>query len=70
LAGSLAVPILDFLSSIGAVHLGAWLGTCISLARRAFVGAPGMAYAIPGLTWALVHEEAVRLFLVARPTPS
>lgn len=47
----IAIPIIDFLSEVGVVALGPWLGTAISLARRALVAAPGMAYAVPGLAW-------------------
>jgi len=50
-ASTLAMPLLDFLSSVGAVHLGERMAVVLSLARRALVGAPGMAYAIPGLAW-------------------
>jgi hypothetical protein len=53
----IAVPVLDFLAGIGAVHLGACLGTATSLARRALVAAPGMAYALPGLVWLAVAQS-------------
>jgi hypothetical protein len=46
-----AIPIIDFLAQIDAVHLGAASGTLVSLARRTLVGAPGMAYAVPGIAW-------------------
>jgi hypothetical protein len=52
---TIALPILAFLSPLGAVHLGAWLETLVSLASRALVAAPGMAYAVPGIAWLAVH---------------
>ena len=50
-SATLALPVLDFLSQIGAVSPGRWLGPLVSLGSRTVVGAPGMAYAIPGLAW-------------------
>ena len=55
----IAVPILAFLSSIGAVHPGMPLEALLSLASRALVAAPGMAFAVPGLTW-LALSPALR----------
>jgi len=46
-----AVPIFDFLVQVDVVHLGAGSATLVSLARRILVGAPGMAYAVPGIVW-------------------
>jgi hypothetical protein len=46
-----AIPIVDFLAQAGVAHLGASLSTLIALARRALLGAPGMAYAVPGIAW-------------------
>jgi hypothetical protein len=54
-ATAIALPILAFLSPIGVVHLGPWLQTLLSLASRALVAAPGMAFAIPGLAWLAVR---------------
>jgi hypothetical protein len=53
-AAAIAIPILAFLSPLGVVHLGPWLQTLLSLASRALVAAPGMAFAIPGLAWVAV----------------
>jgi hypothetical protein len=53
---AMVLPVLAFLSPIGAVHLGAWLDTLVSLASRALVAAPGMAYAVPGLAWLAVNR--------------
>lgn len=50
-AAVIAVPVFDFLSDAGVIPLGAWVGGALSLARRALVAPPGMAYAIPGLAW-------------------
>jgi len=55
-AMTVSVPVVDFLVPIGAVHLWGWLGTAVRLAARALVAAPGMAYALPGLTWLAVAE--------------
>jgi hypothetical protein len=54
-----AVPILAFLSSVGAVDPGTALGALLSLASRALVAAPGMAFAVPGLSW-LALSPALR----------
>jgi hypothetical protein len=47
----IVLPILDFLSPLGAVHLGACSAALVSLGSRTLVGAPSMAYAVPGLAW-------------------
>jgi hypothetical protein len=58
----IALPILEFLMQASAIHLWGWLDTLITVARRALVGAPGMAYAIPGLAWvAATHWESLAL---------
>jgi hypothetical protein len=58
---AIALPILAFLSPLGAVHLGASLEALVSLASRALVAAPGMAYAVPGLAWLAVNQgEPIR----------
>jgi hypothetical protein len=54
----IAAPVLDFLSQIEAVHLGDVLRTAISIVSRAFVAAPAMAYAIPGLVWLAASPAA------------
>ncbi|MGO9836079.1 MAG: hypothetical protein ACLP1X_17900 [Polyangiaceae bacterium] len=56
-ASTLGVAALDFLCSLGAVHAWAWFATAVALARRALVGAPGMAYAIPGLVWLALRDR-------------
>jgi hypothetical protein len=53
-SAAIALPILAFLSSIDVVHLGERSGTLVSLASRALVAAPGMAFACPGLAWLAV----------------
>ena len=67
---AVALPVLAFLGSVGAVHLGFALTTPIALASRALVAAPGMAYAIPGLAWVSVcgARTSVLPSLVARRT--
>jgi hypothetical protein len=47
----IAVPVVDYLAQVGAVHLGTLLGGVLALVRRALIAAPGMAYAVPGLAW-------------------
>lgn len=56
-AMTVSVPVVDFLVPIGAIHLWGWLATAVRLAARALVAAPGMAYAVPGLTWLAVVES-------------
>jgi hypothetical protein len=51
-----AIPIVDFLSDAGVVRLGSALAILVALARRALVGAPGMAYALPALIWLAIHR--------------
>jgi hypothetical protein len=57
-SATIAVPIFDYLSDVGAIHLGALLAGAVALARRALVAAPGMAYAVPGLVWLALNPEA------------
>jgi hypothetical protein len=63
----LALPILEFLSQVSAVRLWGWLGTLVALARRALIGAPGMAYAIPGLAWLAAIKRDWLAFATPRP---
>jgi len=56
-ASTLGVAALDFLCGVGAVQAWAWFATAVALARRALVGAPGMAYAIPGLVWLALRDR-------------
>jgi hypothetical protein len=69
LTAILAVPILDFLSSIEVVHLGGF-AFVVALIRRALVAPPGMAYAGPGLVWLAVRGGSAAEWLarIASPT--
>lgn len=60
------VPIVDFLVQAGVVDLGAGFNTLVALARRILVGAPGMAYAVPGIAW---FALAMGSMLLRRGTP-
>jgi len=55
-AATIAVPILDYLGDVGVIHMGAFIRGVVALVRRALVAAPGMAYAIPGLTWLALSQ--------------
>jgi hypothetical protein len=59
------VSIVDYLVQVGAVDAGHWGSTLLALARRALVGAPGMAYAVPALAWIAVGDHD---FLKNRPS--
>jgi hypothetical protein len=50
-AGTIAVPVLAYLAGIGVLQAGDAVRMVLSLASRALVAAPGMAFAVPGLTW-------------------
>jgi hypothetical protein len=65
----LAVPILDFLSSIEVVHLGGF-AFVVALIRRALIAPPGMVYAGPGLVWLAVRGGSAAQWLarIASPT--
>jgi hypothetical protein len=61
--------VLDYLAQIGVVDAGAWGSTVLALARRALVGAPGMAYAVPTLAWiAIARRDDVYPVTVASRT--
>ncbi len=66
---AIALPIFAFLSPLGVVHLGPSLQALLSLASRALVAAPGMAFAIPGLAWLAVSGGPLvpRILNTGRP---
>jgi hypothetical protein len=65
-ATAIALPVLAFVSSIGAVDFGL-LAVPVTLASRALVAAPGMMYALPGLAWLGLNPE-LAMRLVPRST--
>ena len=64
-AATVAVPIFAFLSTLGVASLPG-VDALVSLAARALVAAPGMAYAVPGLAWLAARSLGRRSAL--RPT--
>jgi hypothetical protein len=58
--GLIGVAVLDFLSDLGAIHGGSLVAMVLSLSRRALIGAPGMAFAVPGIVWLLLHQGLPR----------
>jgi hypothetical protein len=69
--GAVGMPILAFLAPLGAVHPGSLFGAAIALASRGLVGAPGMAYAVPGVVWVLTAfglEPLARIVRLDRGT--
>jgi hypothetical protein len=61
-----ALPIVTFLMSAGVLDASAVVESLVSLASRALVGAPAMAYAVPGLAWLFLVQGVPLQDLIAK----
>jgi hypothetical protein len=50
------LPVFNFLAKKGVLHLGVVSYAALAIVERTLVGAPGMTYAVPGLSWLLVYR--------------